>query len=1187
VDPERWQQIKEVFGDAVQREPSLRAAFLAEACADDRDLRAEVEKLLNSSYDTDFIAHPTVAEVGKTIVGAWQQLNVGQRLGRYRITQPLGKGGMGEVYLAHDTELERDVALKILPVEVAGNRQRMQRFIQEARTASALNHQNIITIYEVGQADGVRFIATEYIKGETLRQRLRRGSLSLRECFEVAVQTAAALSAAHEAKIVHRDIKPENIMLRPDGLVKVLDFGLAKLTEKSAVESPDPYAATRPQIDTAPGVVLGTFNYMSPEQARGKQVDARTDIWSLGVVLYEIIAGRQPFEGETNSDILAAILKTDPEPLAQVAPATPAELQHIVGMALQRDKEARYQTANDLLADLKGLQEDLAFAARLREAPIISQARAPTEMDARRTAEENKKKRHYFVLAFATLIVLLVLLAMGFYLNRTRRIQETATNTGLAVGQIKPRRSVAVLGFKNLSGNLDAAWLSTALSEMLSTELAAGEEIRMIPGENVARMRIELSLADTDSFAKDTLAQIKKNLGTDVVVLGSYVTLGEKRGGQIRLDLRLQDVAAGETIGTVVETGTEANLFELVSRAGQRLRDRLGVAALSGDEANRVLASLPSNPEAARHYAEGLERLRLFDAQRARELFEKAIAADPKYPMAYSALAAAWTTLGYNPKAREAAKKAFDLSGNLSREERLVVEGRYQETFREWENAAGTYHTLLGLFPDNLEYGLRLVFVQTFGGKTKEALATIESLRKLPSPARDDPRIDLSEMAAAQELSDFKLEQAAATRAAEKAAAQGARLLLARARLFEGWALHSLGENERAIAVSNEAKQIYAGAGDRRGVANALGNVANVLWREGDLAGAKKMFNESLQIRREIGEQRGVAVTLNNLAGVLLDEGKLRDGTRMFQEAIANYRAVNDRGGLATTLHNLGGVLRDQASLVEARKNLEEAQTISREIGDEHEVVTASVRLEEVLFDQGDLAEAKKLSERALAFYRETNDDKTLWAAALYDQGMILLAEGNLAGARQEYDESLAINNETGAKAEAAISRLALAALSIEESHFAEAEATAREVAEILRAAKFSIAEGQACVILSQALVAQGKVSDADKAISRANELLGTTENRGAHIELSITTAQVRAASGHNAEAARILDNALAAATKLGLVRLQFEARLVHGKIELQGGSKDAGRVRLAALEKEANAKGFGLIARKAATLRG
>ena len=1184
MDPERWQQIKEVFGDAVQREPSQRAAFLAEACADDRDLRAEIEKLLNSSYDTDFIAQQTVGEVSETIVAPPQQLRVGQRLGRYRITQPLGKGGMGEVYLAHDTELERDVALKILPAEVAGNRQRMQRFIQEARTASALNHQNIITIYEVGQVDGVRFIATEYIKGETLRQRLRRESLSLRECFEVAVQTAAALSAAHEAKIVHRDIKPENIMLRPDGLVKVLDFGLAKLTEKSAVESPDPSAATRPQIDTAPGVVLGTFNYMSPEQARGKQVDARTDIWSLGVVLYEIVAGRQPFDGETNSDILAAILKTDPEPLAQIAPATPAELQHIVGTALQRDKEARYQTANDLLVDLKGLQEDLAFAARLREAPVSSQAGAPKEISA---VEETKRKQHYLVMAGVTLIVLLVVLALGFYLNRTRRIQETATTTGLAVGPITLRRSVAVLGFKNLSGNLATAWLSTALSEMLSTELAAGEKIRMIPGENVARMRIELSLADTDSFAKDTLAQIKMNLGTDVVVLGSYVTLGEKGGGQIRLDLRLQDAAAGETIGTVVETGTEANLFELVSRAGQRLRDRLGVSALTGDEANRLLASLPSNPEAARLYAEGLERLRLFDAQRARELFEKAIAADPKYPMAYSALAAAWTTLGYNPKAREAAKKAFDLSGNLSREERLVVEGRYQETFREWEKAAATYHTLLGLFPDNLEYGLRLVVVQTFGGKTKEALATIESLRKLPSPARDDPRIDLSEMTAAQELSDYKLEQAAATRAAEKATAQGARLLLARARLFEGWALHNLGENEKAVAASNEAKQIYSAAGDRRGVANCLSNVASVLWRQGDLAGAKKMFNESLQIRREIGEQRGVAVILNNLAGVLLDEGKLREGTRMFQEAIVNYRAVNDRAGMATSLHNLGGVLRDQASLVEARKNLEEAQTIAREIGDEHTEVTASVRLGQVLFDQGDLAEARKLDEQALAFYREANDDRTQWAAVLYDLGMVLLAAGDLAGARQKSEELLAMNNETGAKAEAAISRLALAAIAIEESHFAEAEATAREVAEILHAAKFTIAEGQACVILSRALVAQGKISDAANAIGRANELLGKTENRGAQIELSIATAQVRAASGHNAEAARILDNALAAATKLGLVRLQFEARLVHGKIELQGGSKDAGRARLAALEKEANAKGFGLIARKAATLRG
>jgi serine/threonine protein kinase len=302
-------------------------------------------------------------------------LVAGAKLGRYEIRSKIGAGGMGEVYLAHDTELERDVALKILAGDVTADQQRMQRFIQEAKAASALNHPNIITIYEVGQAEGQRFIATEYIKGETLRQRLWREPLSLLECFAVAVQVAAALSAAHEAKVVHRDIKPDNIMLRPDGLVKVLDFGLAKLTEKvTSAPSSDPDAATRLQINTAPGLVMGTVNYMSPEQARGKEVDARTDIWSFGVLLYEMVTGHMPFLGEITSDVIAAILKSEPAPLTFYGPDMPLELQRITRKALRKERDERYQTVKDLLLDLKSLQRELESAAEMERSVALPQS---------------------------------------------------------------------------------------------------------------------------------------------------------------------------------------------------------------------------------------------------------------------------------------------------------------------------------------------------------------------------------------------------------------------------------------------------------------------------------------------------------------------------------------------------------------------------------------------------------------------------------------------------------------------------------------------------------------------------------------------------------------------------------------------------------------------------------------------
>lgn len=305
----------------------------------------------------------------------------GTRLGRYEIRSPLGAGGMGEVYLAQDTTLRRHVALKLLPFRFTEDTDRLQRFEQEAQAASALNHPNIVTIHEIGREGAMHFMATEFVEGETLRERLRRGPLKLGEALDVGVQTAAALSAAHAAGIVHRDIKPENIMLRPDGYLKILDFGLAKLTERHA-EAIDTQAPTMAKVATNPGTVMGTTHYMSPEQTRGLEVDARTDIWSLGVLLYEMIAGRVPFEGGTQSDVIVSILDREPPPLSSLAGEVPAELQRIIRKALSKDREERYQTVKDLLIDLKSLRQDLAFESR-REYSVAPDAQGRTSSGAR------------------------------------------------------------------------------------------------------------------------------------------------------------------------------------------------------------------------------------------------------------------------------------------------------------------------------------------------------------------------------------------------------------------------------------------------------------------------------------------------------------------------------------------------------------------------------------------------------------------------------------------------------------------------------------------------------------------------------------------------------------------------------------------------------------------------------------
>src|SRR5206468_3053285 len=361
MTPARLQTIEEIYRAALDQEPDQIGAFLDTACEGDELLRRKVEALLASRERAgSFIETSAVGIASRIIENGQADLLVGQTFGHYKISKPIGSGGMGEVYLATDIKAGRKAALKLLPMHFTGDAERLHRFQQEAHALVGLNHPNILTVYEIGEDHSIHYIASELIEGETLRQRLEHGPMQLREAVDVAIQVASALVAAHETGIVHRDIKPENIMRRPDGYVKVLDFGIAKLIEQCAA-SDDQVIQTATALQTRPGLILGTGRYMSPEQARGQTVDARSDIWSLGIVVYETITGIPPFQGETPSDCIASILTSEPPCLSAVFPDIPLELEAIVAKALRKDRDARYQTANEMLADLRSLNGELEF----------------------------------------------------------------------------------------------------------------------------------------------------------------------------------------------------------------------------------------------------------------------------------------------------------------------------------------------------------------------------------------------------------------------------------------------------------------------------------------------------------------------------------------------------------------------------------------------------------------------------------------------------------------------------------------------------------------------------------------------------------------------------------------------------------------------------------------------------------
>jgi predicted esterase len=404
MTPERWQQVKQIFQSAIERPNSERDGFISQACADDPDLRSQVQSLISSYYTADDSFQSVAVNVAAQMIFDDEAKSLlGHCIGPYEVTERIGRGGMGEVFLAQDSRLARKVALKLLPFHVTQDKQRLERFKQEARAASALNHPNILTIYEIGEAEGRPFIATEFIEGETLRSRVENSRIEPVEAMDVAIQIASGLNAAHEAGIVHRDIKPENIMLRRDGYVKILDFGLAKLVERHATS---PEVSTL--VKTEEGVIMGTARYMSPEQARGKSVDCRTDIWSLGVVLYEMFAGSAPFAGDSAADVIAAILDKEPVSLAHHLPEVPSELERIISKSLRKEREDRYQVIKDLLVDLEDFKRELE-----------------------RAAQTGITRRHYRI-AGATVLVILLIAALGVWTFVRRTQAETERRAAVA-----------------------------------------------------------------------------------------------------------------------------------------------------------------------------------------------------------------------------------------------------------------------------------------------------------------------------------------------------------------------------------------------------------------------------------------------------------------------------------------------------------------------------------------------------------------------------------------------------------------------------------------------------------------------------------------------------------------------------------------------------------------------------------
>ena len=693
MTPARFQTIEQIFLAALEQEPGQISAFLDAACAGDGELRREVEVLLASDQRAGrFIEMSTVGLATKIIENRQADLFLGKTIGHYKISESIGTGGMGEVYLATDVIAGRKAALKLLPMRFTGDAERLKRFQQEAHAVVALNHPNILTVYEIGEDYSIHYIASELIDGETLRQRLERGRMDLGETLDVAIQVAGALAAAHEAGIIHRDIKPENIMVRPDGYVKVLDFGVAKLAESTLAEPPSqcfgvPGATTdgtgsATLAATNQGSVLGTVRYMSPEQARGAAVDKRTDIWSLGVVLYEMVNGRVPFTGDTSREVMASILEKEPPPLTSYNKQAPAGLRQIIRKALLKDRTERYQSAREMLQALKNLRHQLELKA------------APSWL---------RWMRSPIALVLVVLVAALAL-ALPFYWHRN------------SVTSLPPDKSIAVLPFSDLSQAKDQEYFCDGISEEILDALAKVDGLRVV--------------ARTSSYSfkgkNANATEVGKKLNVANVLEGSL----RREGNRVRVTADLVNARSGFHLWTETYDRELAGAFalqdEITRSIVEALKIKLAVPPPPRQQPNTEVYDL---------YLQGLyfsNKSSKEDLRRALGFFQRAVEKDPTFSRAWTGISKVWyfladvyvMPLDAYPASKEAALKAIALDEKdaeahcyLSEAKRVLdwdLAGADAELKRAVELDANSApaHLFSGLHPlfrGNLKDGLQLI----------------------------------------------------------------------------------------------------------------------------------------------------------------------------------------------------------------------------------------------------------------------------------------------------------------------------------------------------------------------------------------------------------------------------------------------------------------------------------------------